>query len=296
MSDRISPPSIAAIKRVVSVCEKKDIRVWKIASGRIIRNIAAESYQLICPDSQIGEFMGQTHPGWEIVGESQYSADCAAEMIRTKVSGENASRVNWLFQQFVKLNAIARSELDESDIVLIWDADTVPLRRLSFVNPTSGALMFYHSRERHEPYFRTISALLGFGRQTEVSFIAQCFPVRAGWVREMLGEIEARSGKPYVEAVLGCLPGESGAEFSEYETIGSWLIRHHPGEIEFRNGNRWLRDGSSVLPADPSGATGRIMLHAMAAMFDFVAIENWKGQINWRRLPHRIRRLLIRGG
>lgn len=282
--------NIGKIKRVISVCEIKDILVWKIASVRIVRNISAESYQLICPDLQVDEFRMATHTVWEIVAESQFTKSCTIEMIRKQVTGENLGRVNWLFQQFAKINAITLSELADEDVVLIWDADTLPLRQLNFFDQETGRLRFYHSKENHEPYFQTIEQLLGFGRKIEVSFIAQCFPVRVGWVRSMISGMESQSRKPYVETILSCLPGNSGAEFSEYETMGTWLMHHHAGEIEIRKKNRWLRCGSSFLPADPSSIFAKAILKTLSIYFDFVAIENWKRESLWKRILNKLQK------
>lgn len=282
----------APIKRVVSVCEARDIRVWKVASERIARHIAAESYQLVCPDEQIALFREATHPAWEILGENAFTMDCTVAMIRGRVTGENVHRVNWLFQQFVKINAIARSGLGDDDVVVIWDADTVPLRDMRFVENATGRLLCYHGTERHLPYFKTIGALLGFGRMAEVSFIAQCLPLKAGWLRELLTEIESRSGKPYAEAVLACLPGESGAEFSEYETIGSWMLCKHPDEVVFRDYNRWIRRGSSIFPRTLNGRVARALFSVLSMRYDFVAIESWKAESALRRLFRSVARRL----
>lgn len=284
------------VKRVISVCEAKDIAVWTIASRRIVRHIAADSYQLICPDEQIAEFEAATAPGWEITGESRFSANCQLAMIRGKVSGENINRVHWLFQQFIKINAIAGSELGDREVVVIWDADTVPLRRIDFVDRSNDRMRFYHGKERHRPYFETIESLLGFGRLTDVSFIAQCLPVRVGWVRELLGEIEDRSAVSYVEAVLSRLPGKSGSEFSEYETIGSWLLRHHRDEVEFRQKNRWLRSGSSLFGSRLSGRRATALLRLLAIRYDFIAIENWRRPLDFERIKNAVWRFVNRGG
>lgn len=266
------------IKRVVSVCEARDMRVWKIASERILRHIAAESYQLVCPDSQVALFRETTPPAWDVLGEDAFTKDCTVAMIRERVTGENTQRVGWLFQQFVKMNAIRRSDLGAGDVVLIWDADTIPLRDLRFVESGTERLLCYHGTERHLPYFRTIEALLGFGRMADVSFIAQCLPLRAGWLREMIAEIESRAGRPYAEAVLACLPGESGAEFSEYETIGSWMTSRHPGSVGFRGRNLWIRRGSSFFPHNLSGFVARALFALLGMRYDFVAIESWKAE------------------
>lgn len=273
----------APIKRVVSVCEARDIRVWKIASERIVSHIAAESYQLVCPDAQIALFREATNPAWEILGEDAFTTDCTVAMIRERVTAENVHRVNWLFQQFVKINAISCSELGDEDVVLIWDADTVPLRDISFVENGTGRLLCHHGTERHAPYFKTIQALLGFGRMTDFSFIAQCLPLRVGWLRELLAEIESRAGRPYAETVLSYLPGESGAEFSEYETIGSWMFRHHPEDISFRVQNRWMRRGSSIFPTNLSSSFARVLFSILSMRYDFVAIESWKAEPIIRR-------------
>jgi hypothetical protein len=274
----------APIKRVVSVCEARDIGVWKIASERIVRHIGAESYQLVCPDAQISLFREATHPAWDIFGEDAFTRDCTVSMIRQRVTGENICRVNWLFQQFVKINAIARSGLGDDDVVVIWDADTVPLRDMRFVENGTGRLLCYHGTEQHLPYFKTIDALLGFGRMAEVSLIAQCLPLKAGWLRELLAEIESRSGKPYAETVLACLPGESGAEFSEYETIGSWMLCRYPDEVVFREHNRWIRRGSSIFPRTLTGHVARVLFSVLSMRYDFVAIESWKAESAFRRL------------
>jgi hypothetical protein len=280
------------VKRVISVCEAKDIAVWAIASRRIVRHIGADFYQLICPDAQISEFEAVTAPGWEITGESRVSGNCSVGMIRERVCGENVNRVHWLFQQFIKLNAIAGSELGDRDVVVIWDADTVPLRRLDFVDPASGRIRYYHGKEHHRPYFETIEALCGFGRMIDVSFIAQCLPVRAGWVRDMLREIEDRFAGSYVEAILRHLPGKSGSEFSEYETIGSWVMMHHRDEVVFQEKKRWLRSGSWFFGSRLSGPVAKGLFCLLANRYDYVAIEKWRRPLDLKRISNAVSRFV----
>ncbi len=282
------------VKRVVSVCEARDIRVWKVAAEKIILHVPAESYQLVCPNSQVTQFREATHPEWEVVGEDGYTVDCTVAMIRERVTGANVQRVHWLFQQFVKINAIARSGLDNNDVVVIWDADTIPLRDIHFVEAGTGRLMCYHGTERHLPYFQTMESLLGFGRVTEVSFIAQCLPLKVGWLRDLLAEIEHRAGQPYAEAVLSCLPGLSGAEFSEYEMIGTWMFRQHPQSVIFKKRNHWIREGSSFFPDNLSGFLARSLFSIFSTRYDFVAIESWKSESCVKRIYSAVTRRLGR--
>jgi hypothetical protein len=109
-------------------------------------------------------------------------------------------------------------------------------------------------------------------------------PVRAGWVRELIREIESRSGLPYVEAVLRILPGVSGSEFSEYETIGTWIWRHHRDGIVIRDGNRWLRNGAGLFGGRTQGWRAEALFRLLPYRYDFVAIEKWSRPVNFGRI------------
>lgn len=278
------------VSRVISVCEARDIDVWKTASRHVARNIDADSYQLICPDHQIAEFVGVSAPCWQIVGENRLNGDECLALIRQRVRGENIHRVHWLYQQFLKINAIRGSELGDDAVVLIWDADTIPLRRLDFIEPKSGSLVYYHGREHHAPYFETIGRLLGHDRVAGVSFIAQCMPLQVGWVREMCSWIENRFGTSFEESVLAMLPGLSGSEFSEYETLGSWCWHHHRGEMIMRVRNRWMRNGVRWLGADTESPKARLVLRLIACHYDYVAVEKWCRPVTFRRVFNYIKR------
>jgi hypothetical protein len=284
------------ISRVVSVCEARDIHVWSIASARIIRFISANSYHIICPDSEVGVFMEASAPGWEVMGERNIGGEDCLRLVRQGVCGENLKRVHWLYQQFLKINAIRGSKLGDEDIMLIWDADTIPLRRLDFVEAIDGRLVYYHGREHHVPYFHTIMRLLGYEREAGISFIAQCMPLRVGWVREMLEDIESRFGVRYEEAVLGLLPGVSGSEFSEYETLGAWVWRHHRDEILIRRRNRWLRSGSRWFGKDLNSIKSGLLFCLLALHYDYVAVEKWCRPVTPKRVFDYMKRRFFRQG
>jgi hypothetical protein len=276
--------SVTQVRRIISVCEARDLDVWAIAAKNVIQHIEAESYHLICPDSQIPAF-GQTTPRpWRITGENAFSKNCSVEMIRSRVKGQNVARVHWLYQQFLKINAIVDSDLDDDAIVVIWDADTVPLRKIRFAESDSGRLLVYPGAERHSPYFETIGSLLGNGSIADFSFISQCLPVRAGWVRGLVREIESRSGVSYVEEVLRIIPGVSGSEFSEYETIGTWIWRHHREGIVIREDKLWLRNGATLFGGHTKGWRAEALLFLLSYRYDFVAIEKWSRPLSLGRI------------
>lgn len=268
------------LKRIITVCEKKDISAWKITSSAILQRIAAEDYLLICPDSQINHFQSVTPADWRIIAESVFSQNCEVALIRERVRGENKSRVHWLFQQFLKLNSIVAADLEDGDAILIWDADTVPLRKLDFIEPETGRLVYYHGTENHSHYFETMEKLLGYGKAFEGSFIAQNLPIYVGWARHLIREIEANSGTSYSHAILDTLPGISGSEFSEYETLGTWAYRNRREQMIIRRKNRWLRCGTELLGTDPSKVRARILLKSLSLYYDYIAIENWRRDLS----------------
>lgn len=275
MNQAVTNRANVGISRVICVCEKKDLNTWRMACRMIPPRINANEYLLLCPDGQVADFQNITTDSWRIAGESAYTKDCGIGMIRQHTTGANRGRENWLFQQFLKINAILMSGLSDDEVILIWDADTVPLRRLEFI--ANGRLEAYPAAESHKPYFITMERLLGFGKQTACSFIAQCLPVKVGWVRHLVAEIEKRHHMDYTEAVLSVLRGESGSEFSEYEMIGNWVMHHYPGELIFKSRGRWLRSGRLFTGTCTDSLRARIAFGVLALMYDYAAIEVWGG-------------------
>jgi hypothetical protein len=280
------------ISRVISVCERKDIEAWRISSRAVVRHIEADSYFLLCPDQQLDEFKSESGDGWTIQRESSFIRNCDLDVIRMSVTGANIGREHWIFQQFLKINAIIMSDLRDDDVVLIWDADTIPLNNLVFTRTCDSTLMCYGGSEVHSPYFSTIENLFGFGKQSDPSFIAQCMPVRVGWIRSMIAEIEDRFETPYEQAILSLLPGVSGSEFSEYETIGNWTMARYPNELEFRKNGRWLRNGRFFTGGDLRSSRAILSMRILCIFYDYMAVENWRSnRFSIERFSHRMKHL-----
>lgn len=257
-----------AVTKVLSVCSKKDIDVWAVAAKYILKNIYAKRYIIIVPEDDIDAFKAITPGIYEIVGESRYVGNIR-EIIKDKLPIENKHRLGWYLQQFIKLAALEISE--DADLLLIWDADTIPLKPLVFLDK-SGRLLFYKGAEYHKPYFDLIRKVLGVERVVRYSFIAQCFPIRGVWVREFFEYIEARHGKKWVDVLLEQIDFKEESGFSEYETLGAYISNKHPYEITVRNG-KWLRNGNSLMGG--VGNVDRFPFPLLLMRFDFVSFELW---------------------
>lgn len=77
-------------------------------------------------------------------------------------------RAGWYFQQFIKLGY---SSMCKYDYYLSWDADTIPIRKISMFN--SGRPIFDIKNEYHKPYFDTMYNLLGLNKIISGSYISE---------------------------------------------------------------------------------------------------------------------------
>lgn len=254
---------------VISVCASKDLRVWSEAAPRLLEHIASRGYLLIVPDCDVGMFQKSTPAGFQIAAESAYTSRSRAALQRA-IPQVHLGRMGWYLQQFIKLEALRRANPD--DICLLWDSDTVPLRKLQFVRP-DGVLRIYKGWEYHAPYFAVISELLGMARVVDFSFVAQCLPIRGRWAHEFFDHIEQRHGRSWIDAILSSTDMELESGFSEYEMLGTFLSHRHADAIAPMD-RPWDRFGNGLL-----GDVRRLRIPAvrwlLARRYDFMSFERW---------------------
>ncbi len=270
-------------RRIVCPCTLQDSGVWHYSASRILKFIESDEYLLICPDNQVPEFTDLTPLGWRIAGESQFVSRIEQERINKSAVVANKQRGGWLFQQFLKINAVIDPLLRDNDLVLIWDSDTVPLGKIRFKN-SNGKIEYYYSLENHQPYFQTIQKLLRLEKSAEFSFVAQCFPTKVRWAREVVSAIAGTGSRSYIQTVLESLPGLESSEFSEYETMGVWNYENYPESVTFKKKNNWKRNGAEFLGSDLKGPLIGLFLFIFSLRFDFVSFEKWQKKIAPSRL------------
>ena len=256
------------IDQVICVCCKKDAQTWKIASDYIASNIKAKHYKVYVPDADIEFFQEISSKPFQVIGESIYTLHFSSE-IKQRLNPKIASQFGWYLQQFIKLSAVNDCFPDE--VVLIWDADTVPLRPLSFINE-QGSLIYYKGDEYHRPYFETIMRLLHLSKKDNFSFIAQCFILKASWLHEFCQEIELGHQLPWTLALLDSINFNEGNSFSEYETLGTFISHRHHSEIVYTD-RKWLRLGNSTV-GHLAFLTSN-MIATKLKEYDYASFEKW---------------------
>ncbi len=271
---------------IIVTCAR-DLPVNRLSIPAVLNNIRASTYAIIVPGRDLPQFRSALPGGATVVAEESLLGDWTIAKIAQSLPRAVATRAGWYLQQLLKLEAVR--QMTEGSEALIWDGDTVPLRPMMFKD-AAGRIGFYVGRELYEPYFDATRHLLGLGRALPHSFIAQCMYLRVRWIHELLADIERRTATGWIEAILHCIPGKSPSEFSEYETIGTFVASTHRADI-FINPRPWFRWGMGHFGGiEQVTAEG---LERLSRSYDYVALERWdRGGKAWVR--SRTQRLLDR--
>ena len=147
-----------------------------------------------------------------------------------KSLGREHTNTGWFFQQFLKMG-FALSNYCKNDYYLSWDADTIPLQKISFFDVDERPF-FSMKTEYHKPYFVAIKRLLGIEKINEGSYIAEHMMFNKSIMCELLDTIQNNSidGAIWFEIILNAIVPEleSTYSFSEFETYGSFCKLNYP--------------------------------------------------------------------
>lgn len=199
----------------------------------------------------------------------------------------------WYLQQFLKIEYCRQSEAKHC---LVWDADTVPLVPLSFLN-ADGRSYLTQAEEFHKPYFHTIKELFGVVAPSKVSFISQHMFVDCSSMRAMCRLIEEHHKVDHwtnaVGKILGRHPNHANL-FSEYETYANYMLLFEPDKVVTRD-LRWARCENRRT----WGVSSQQLAEARSKDLSFVAYESKDAA--WSRVmlkalenaPEAIKRLAI---
>lgn len=248
-SERWSPDM--KLDRVISVCMSKDLPYWEATARKLLEHVDSHSYEVVVPDHEVALFRRVTPSAIQVIPEVYYCGKRDLNHLRERFPAVLRNRAGWYLQQFLKIEAIRRDPRDVN--CLIWDADTVPLRRMEFADE-AGRLIYrtgLHRPAIHQPYFDLIQSVLGISREIDDTFISQCFPARSRWVQEMCAQItEQHHVESWWDAVVNHVAAHpSFCGFSEYETLGSFILKHHRDEVTLRPG-QYFRPANQIFPLE----------------------------------------------
>lgn len=188
-------------------------------------------------------------------------------------------RFGWYYQQFLKIG-FALSTYSK-DYYLIWDSDTFPLNQLSFIS--QDKMIFTPKNEYHEAYFKTMQALIGYGKETDYSFIAEHMIISVPIMQELIHKIEASNipGDSWPIKIINATPADDPNGFSEFETYGTYFHHNYPDKFITRE-LRTFREGGSMY----SRGVSRRKLSKLSDKYDTISLESWSTP---RKFKHRLR-------
>lgn len=187
----------------------------------------------------------------------------------------------WYFQQFLKMG-FALSKY-ANDYYLVWDSDTVPLNKLSFINE-NGKYLFMPKTEHHIPYFNTIDNLFNAPIKAKFSFISEhmIFDVRI--MKELISKIESSiilnspTDALWFEKCIYAIQSGIMLGFSEFETYGTYCLNYHPKIFSLRT-FRTFRRGGLIYGAFPTNKE----ISSLSNDLDTCSFELYDFPISYRR-------------
>lgn len=188
-------------------------------------------------------------------------------------------RAGWYFQQFLKM---AYSFICEDDYYLVWDSDTLPLKKIEFFNKNNNPYFSYKSFEKNDlAYFNTIKKLFGFNLKINSetkSYVVEHMLFNSKIMKELIYNIENNSkikGDSFYEKILNSISIKdiNLSGFSEFETYVAFTEQNYPYMYEYRKWNN-LRCGKVFVGNNPSQET----LEWISNKFISVSIERYDNE------------------
>jgi len=214
-------------------------------------------------------------PAVEVIDENAILKGFDRESFRSRPIPHFPRSFGWYLQQFLKIEYCRQSGAQHC---LVWDADTVPLVPLEFLD-SDKRIFLTAAKEFHKPYFHTIEELFGVPAPSKTSFISQHMFVDCSAMRSMCRLIEEHHAVGHWTDALGRIlekhPDRANL-FSEYETYANYMLLFEPNKVVTRE-LCWSRCESQRTWAVPR----RQLAEARSAGLSFAAYES--KDVAWSR-------------
>ena len=270
-------------KRVISVCNRQHIEVWKLTSALLPTFVEANEYVVYVPKNEVLEFKRVTNERIQVLSETDDLNIPYVEELRKKISDSgNSNRFGWYFQQYIMIHALIQSETDAS---ILWDADAVPVKKINFFD-SNGIPNYLSAAEFNGEYFAMIDRLLGLKRLQSQSFVTPGFPIPREWVTDLISAIEQQNhGSKWFEAVSNSTDFSHQSGFSEFELLGTWITNSYPDSWKSMDLN-WERLGQSRFNYARKLTPADLVALGKKHNLDIISFENWdlrgiRGRLNY---------------
>jgi len=199
----------------------------------IRKNLIGVSEIFVITSKQHFKYLKKLHDYITLVDEDSLISGLSYSSINEILKSKSIhNRTGWYFQQLLKF-AFAQSRYAH-DYYLSWDADTLPLSKISFFEGEHP--LFTPKKEFHQPYFITLNKLLNLKKIVDFSFIAEHMLFKKEYVTELIDSITHSNveGGTWYEKILNACDFSCGSSFSEFETYGTYVWHTHPNVYKTR--------------------------------------------------------------
>ena len=142
---------------------------------------------------------------------------------------EIQDRLSWYYQQVLKIAFVINFISKNKKPIIIWDADTIILKKISFFKK-SNSINYGTTSEFHKAYYKTNEILLNDLPGYFISSLAQFIsitPSEAKFLIKKLSRIKNKSRNTgdwitnvIFKSIISAHKNYNGSMFSEYELIG----------------------------------------------------------------------------
>ena len=231
----------------LNICQAsllKDITLIKENYNNFCKLYDKINFYIICPELQISEFKNNlNYSNIHLINENSIISleDFKKNLRDTKLDNEFYqklnSRISWYYQQVLKLSFIIDFSIKYRENVLIWDADTIILKKIKFFNEKKS-ISYGTLSEFHFPYFNTISSIFKKLPKNYISSLLQfsaATPEEIDFLKKNLNQyynienlnISQWISKIVIKSITEANKVYDGSMFSEYELIGISKILQH---------------------------------------------------------------------
>lgn|GEM_PF-3046996 len=229
------------------------------------------------PDRECALFVKASPTAFSVVPETNYLGHRTLDWVRSRLDSKLFSRSGWFLQQFIKIEAARHGA--SHDATLIWDADTIPLKPLEFIDE-AGRFIHYTGQFLHPPHFEGAASLLEVAAHPPHCFIGQSFAATGAMFNAFCKRAEAVHGVHWIEALIALLNRKPHVSFSEYDYLGYFLISQYPDTLAYSTG-RWEQYGKSLF-GGIEGLNPASIAYA-ARFIDFASFETWDHGLKYNR-------------
>jgi hypothetical protein len=175
-------------------------------------------------------------------------------------------------QQFIKIEAAKNIKKD--DIFVIWDADTIPLKKIIFYK--SKKILFYKGLQpKHKPYFDLIEKTFLYDKNLKYSLIAQCMAFKGAWIKSFYNYFIKKYKVNWKIFYINNINFREQSGFSEFETLGNFFYKNFKNDIKFLK-NNWCLLGYSEIR---SLKNFQFQKKKLSKKYFFISFEKWDNQM-----------------